>query len=777
MLRHVVTLLALFEPLGCAAEPPAAPPITASEPTAGDLVPVPEAGWARAVPLPPATLAALRSGQWSAAADQLATLPIPAEGAAEIAFVRAYALVQADRGAEAVKLLPLVDQATTAPRGHVDLVRGEALRLSGKPAEALALLQSVPAGSLAWSRAQVALAATLQALARREEAMEVLRAAAERPDPALDGERVLLALARALPAEEAYPLLRRIWRAYPGTPSDRDAAQLLSAYPADAAHAVTWQDAARRGERLLARSDWDGALAATEPFIGQLTEPGSEAWCRFKLVRGRAFYKKNQLANTVTALADMGSRCVSAAPDAGARGLYIQGTAEFRRKQYASAAQKFTDLARAYPDHSMADDGYLHGGIALQEAGDLAGAQALWTEGRSRIPGGDTVPEASWRLAWSLYLAGRTADAIAAADALGALPLTADAGSVAAGRYWAARWRYFPNAADPRAPNADPAARAAAIDGWERLVRELPQTFYAIQAFSRLQQVAPERASAVGVRPADHDTGSEPVAWTVRQSFLDDPAIRDGVALARVGLIADAKVAWASAATPPEDRTADEVAWLFDLRIAADDWLFAHDEWRAWLKSHAIPGLGAHRARIVRLAYPDRYWTEVRAAVPSTYLFPARLFHALSREESNFNASIVSHAGAVGLSQLMPATAAQTAGWLGIRVTTAQLDDPALNAKIGARYLDAMVKQHGGSPYLALAAYNAGAGRTREWRTAWGDVPTDEFVERIPFRETRDYVKRVMGTWQVYRWQFDTTDPAYPDLSAFADHAWPRFGS
>ena len=87
-----------------------------------------------------------------------------------------------------------------------------------------------------------------------------------------------------------------------------------------------------------------------------------------------------------------------------------------------------------------------------------------------------------------------------------------------------------------------------------------------------------------------------------------------------------------------------------------------------------------------------------------------------------------------------------------------------------------MVKRHGGSPYLALAAYNAGAGRTREWRTSWGDVPTDEFVERIPFRETRDYVKRVMGTWQVYRWQFDASDPAFPDLSAYADHAWPRFG-
>jgi soluble lytic murein transglycosylase len=167
------------------------------------------------------------------------------------------------------------------------------------------------------------------------------------------------------------------------------------------------------------------------------------------------------------------------------------------------------------------------------------------------------------------------------------------------------------------------------------------------------------------------------------------------------------------------------------------------------------------------VGYPDRYWTEVQRNAVG-YRYEPRLLHALVREESNFNQGIVSHAGAKGLSQLMPGTAREVAGWLGVSVGS--LDDPDTNLRLGGRYLEAMHKQLGDSPYLSLAAYNAGAGRVNEWFGEWGNLPTDEYVERIPFRETRGYVKRVMGTWQTERWQFDS-GAAFYDLSAFNHHA------
>jgi soluble lytic murein transglycosylase len=194
---------------------------------------------------------------------------------------------------------------------------------------------------------------------------------------------------------------------------------------------------------------------------------------------------------------------------------------------------------------------------------------------------------------------------------------------------------------------------------------------------------------------------------------------------------------------------------------------------RDWIHVHPLGSLGAREPQIQRVAYPDRYWAEVRTSVLPTYKYEPRLFHALVREESNFNRKIVSFAGARGLSQLMPATAQQTAGWLQITIELDDLEDPATNLKIGARYLDAMHRQLSGSPYLSLAAYNGGAGNVNKWITEYGNLPTDEYVERIPFRETRGYVKRVMGTWQTYRYRFDVDSPVFPDLSRFNHQAKP----
>jgi soluble lytic murein transglycosylase len=182
--------------------------------------------------------------------------------------------------------------------------------------------------------------------------------------------------------------------------------------------------------------------------------------------------------------------------------------------------------------------------------------------------------------------------------------------------------------------------------------------------------------------------------------------------------------------------------------------------------------LGEHQAQVLRVAYPDRYWAEVQQATAG-YRFEPRLFHALCREESNFNVRIVSHAGAIGLAQLMPYTARDVASWMGTTVTTADLNDPAINARLGARYLEQVHKQLGGSTYLAVAAYNAGPGRVNQWLGEFGNVPTDEYVEMIPFRETRHYVKRVMGSWQTYRYQFDT-GPLFYDLSAYNHEAMKK---
>jgi soluble lytic murein transglycosylase len=135
------------------------------------------------------------------------------------------------------------------------------------------------------------------------------------------------------------------------------------------------------------------------------------------------------------------------------------------------------------------------------------------------------------------------------------------------------------------------------------------------------------------------------------------------------------------------------------------------------------------------------------------------LIHAITRQESEFDPQAVSPAGARGLMQVMPATAKLVASRIGAPYDrTRLLTDPAYNVTLGSAYLGELIESFGGSYVLAIASYNAGPNRTREWIANWGDprtgaVSTVDWIELIPFGETRNYVMRVMENLQVYRYR------------------------
>jgi soluble lytic murein transglycosylase len=124
----------------------------------------------------------------------------------------------------------------------------------------------------------------------------------------------------------------------------------------------------------------------------------------------------------------------------------------------------------------------------------------------------------------------------------------------------------------------------------------------------------------------------------------------------------------------------------------------------------------------------------------------------LIRQESEFNPQAVSRAKAYGLTQVRPATGRQFARKVGLaRVTTRVLYQPAANLKIGSSILRSMLDQQGGKVEQTLAAYNAGPHRVVEWM-AWSTYREPaEFVESIPFTETRDYVQAVLRNAEMYR--------------------------
>lgn len=130
---------------------------------------------------------------------------------------------------------------------------------------------------------------------------------------------------------------------------------------------------------------------------------------------------------------------------------------------------------------------------------------------------------------------------------------------------------------------------------------------------------------------------------------------------------------------------------------------------------------------------------------------------AVARQESELNPEAVSHAGARGLMQLMPGTAKKVAKWVGEDYSHSRLTaDWRYNATLGQTYLARRLDQFGGSVALAAAAYNAGAHRAEQWIASYGDprnpaIDYVDWIETIPFRETRNYVQRVLEGLQVYR--------------------------
>ena len=135
----------------------------------------------------------------------------------------------------------------------------------------------------------------------------------------------------------------------------------------------------------------------------------------------------------------------------------------------------------------------------------------------------------------------------------------------------------------------------------------------------------------------------------------------------------------------------------------------------------------------------------------ASYNVDPLLITAVMETESHFYMGAGSSAGAIGLMQLMPQTAAWIARQLGESFTKDDLYDPAFNIRYGVWYLAELEREFGGNDILALAAYNAGRGNVRDWMERWHWNNTFNEIEAIPYPETRLYVRRVLEDREQYK--------------------------
>jgi soluble lytic murein transglycosylase len=169
----------------------------------------------------------------------------------------------------------------------------------------------------------------------------------------------------------------------------------------------------------------------------------------------------------------------------------------------------------------------------------------------------------------------------------------------------------------------------------------------------------------------------------------------------------------------------------------------AYPQWMA-AGGEALP------VEIQKVVFPLDYWPLLQRYAAAHNLDPF-LIAALTAQESTFDPVIRSSANAVGLMQVLPSTGRQFARQLKLpNFTAAKLTDPETNVRLGTAIFAASIRKFGGA-HFALAAYNAGDSRVAAWQRERPGMPQDVFIDDIPFPETQNYVKRILGTAEDYR--------------------------
>lgn len=379
--------------------------------------------------------------------------------------------------------------------------------------------------------------------------------------------------------------------------------------------------------------------------------------------------------------------------DAGRRALR-HGLMRYAR-QDAAEAQAVWQRAKGTFGFSAADASYIDGQLAA----------AMAEEGRP--PSGaptDYAPDVVERIATALVGERQLAAATAWIEAL-----PADVRGKPRWRYWLGRaWH---DEDDPRGSNLLAA-----------LAKERTYYGFLAAADSRLAPALNGEAFAFDA--------------AAREALLQEPSVRRMVELYAADDLVNARREWRFALQrlgPAQQRSL--VALTGDI---------------GWVEQAIFGARDAELLDLLRYRFPMPHLDVYRRYAAETGL-PLHLLLAVSRQESAFNAAAVSRAGARGLMQLMPPTARLVADRLRVaRPSAGDLFDPNVNVRLGAHHFAALMVRYGGNRVLAAAAYNAGEGRVERWLKGAEGMPTTVWIERIPFRETRDYAKGIVAYACVY---------------------------
>ncbi|HEY1160496.1 MAG TPA: transglycosylase SLT domain-containing protein [Terracidiphilus sp.] len=460
-------------------------------------------------------------------------------------------------------------------------------------------------------------------------------------------------------------------------------------------------------------------VLAREPGLDAAARNGfavAEAACDLKLKRASTA-EVEALANTHD--------------ENGARRLYLLMELARNRNDLDYQRQMVTQMESSFPRSPWLAEALFSSGNMYMLRNDYPVAVNYYSYLATHFPENTNAAAAHWRAGWLSYRQGLYADASQLFDEQ--IRLYPGAKETVSAIYW--RGRLYETL------DHKPANAAA---NYRTLIRAYQHYFYAQMARQRLAALG----NAQPVAQPQLDRLQAPPVPLLEESFpADSPHLAKARLLANAGL--NDYIAQEIAADP------DSSSWsaLAEAQIYAS-YGETYRAMRALKK--ALPYAATASIKSIPLAYwrilfPEPWWETIKAESAKNNLDPYMVV-SLIRQESEFNPSVISYANAYGLMQLLPSTGKAIAREEGIsHFQTFQLLDPEMNIRLGTRYLRQMLDKVGGVQEYALAAYNAGDERVVDWQAAGPYNGIDEFVESIPFTQTREYVEGILRNEETYK--------------------------
>ncbi len=497
--------------------------------------------------------------------------------------------------------------------------------------------------------------------------------------------------------------LRNIWLKHPNTVVANQAESHLQRLRSEdiTVPPFTFDELFQRGVTLFDKGKYSQALETFETLSGQAVTEDRKDRLAFNIAqihfKSRRYNEAEQVFSKLVA---------SETPEISSESAYWLARILDKKGLEQEALLSYLKFADSFPHMNLADDALFLAALCKKDQGDHSGAVIILDKLIVQYPSSNYKHRAMWEKAWLYYLTKDLQNAAEGLKQLLAIPAYREKSL-----YWLGK------------TGQASGAKELANTSFSSLTKEFPFGFYTLH-FNRETGLKNEQIPAL-----DSDfISSLPVPYGYERVK----------ALISLGMYEEARSELVAIRNKGVDKSL-----MFG--IARLYWEIG--DYRSALA--CFPNAEKGNPAALGFSYPMAY-RETIAGYSTEYGIPEYLAHSIIRAESNFSPTARSPVGAVGLMQLMPATAKSLVKGQSRELNTFQLTSPDLNIRLGLKHFKNLLVRYNGNLVPAIAAYNSGATPVDRWLKLPTAALNDEFIENIPYAETREYVKKVLANIEIY---------------------------